>query len=455
MACTPAIAPVPEVVVETVVVEATAIPIEPTVEPGPEPFKLTWWTEYGTICCTDTIDWLVAEGIEEAGDLAYWYIGKFHEEYPQWAHVEIEPIFAMSIGGAFGPELDTMIAAGMTPDIIEGYGGRTGPYAVIGINHDEYLSEEQKADYIDYDSLFMGGEHIPLLPWFGNYLYFTANPDLIERAGLEAPDPWTSLSWDEYLAIGEGVKALDDGSYLSCLWAIGPMGQQLMWSFYGGAGAALFEGGDYTKITLNTPATQGMLAEFVRMRDEGLIPSGVSGLSDDDCLDLWARGKLAIEPFHLGYTYVIADLVKSGVLEEVWEPIPILPPQFSDDILPRVNGGPAIWTSMVPITTPEEKRAAAIDFAFFMGSRPDCLHATGILPARLSQLESEMGTPNEQIVVDHIIATGLADGGGLSPHYNELRQLFADLVAATFLGTTTPDQALSDFEQLGNEILTE
>lgn len=361
----------------------------------------------------------------------------------------------MTIGGEYGPELDTMIAAGMTPDIIEGYGGRMGPYAVIGINHEEYLSEEQKADYLNYDDLFMGGDHIPLLPWFGNYLNFTANPDLIERAGLEVPEPWTSLSWEDYSAIGEGVKALDEGSYLSCLWALNPSGQQLMWSFYGGAGASLFEGGDYSKTTLNTPAAQEMLAEFVRMRDEGFVPSGVSGLTDDDCLELWAQGKLAIEPFGLGYSYAIADLVKSGALEEAWEPIPILPPQFKDSIPPRVTGGPVIWASIVPVTTPEEKRAVAVDFAFFMGSRPDTLHATAILPLRQCQLDAEVASLDEQVIVDHIIATGLADTGGLSPHYNELRQLFADLVAATFLGTTTPAQALNDFEQLGNEILAE
>lgn len=463
-ACGPTATPVP-VEPTQVAVEPTEVAVEPTkapVEPAPESFTLRWWSALGsggTGVLQENPDYL-ARGIEEPGDLAEWFVERFHEEYPEYNHIDFEIILATFAGGQMGIELNTLIAAGEMPHILDGYGGRIGGYADIAINHDEYLDNEQKEDFIDYEGMFSGNA-VSMIESSGNFQYYVFNADLVERACNQAvevecsiPEPWSVISRDAFLAIGEAVKALDDGSYLTCLFGLNPSSQHMTWSYLASVGLAPFVQGEFQGF--NKPEALDVLTLLKNLYDDGQIVPGASGLCDDDCFNLWYRGKVASFPARLGYLATVDKLVESGELDKAWRGVPVIGIQFDEEIPPQVGGARFTTAMMVTEATPEEYRKVAVDFAYFLANRPEWQGVVDILPAMHSQVERgylKDGVRDE--ILAHIWEHGLADAGVPNPHYNELRSLWAEQTTAMFLGLKSPREVLFMFDQMGRDLFAE
>jgi len=452
----PAPTPVPPAPTAVPVEEAEEAEEEPTEEVAPEPFTLVWYTGHAAGCINQ--DYCIPE-CEEPGCLGDWQIARFHELYPQYDHVTIEYIYQTEVGGLLPPDLDTLIAAGETPNMIDGYGGRIGRYAAIGLNFDEYLDDDQKADFLNYEGMFFG-DTMPMIEASGNFAYFTVNATLVGRACAQeefecgVPEPWSIVSHDEFLEIGRAIKALDDGSYLGLLFGMNASSQHLQWLWFAQVGVQAFESGVFTG--LNTPETRAVMKELIDLYDDGQFMPGAPGLCDDDYLVYWGPGKIAFAPWGLPrHASVIAGLVESGELEEAWEIVPIAGIQFDEDIQPLMSGSHFTTASIVTAATPEEHRKAAVDFAHFTMMlhwvewvNPGTLPGTH--PSNDKLRLGDLGP-----AYDYIAEHGLADVGVYNPHYNEIRSLFADLVAAMTAGVKSPTEAMFTLEQIGKALMEE
>ena len=443
------LAPAPEPVVEPV---ATTV-VEP-VDSGPEPFTLTWWSEYGKSCCSNTRNDLKPDGIDEPGDLGRWMIADWHAKNPQYDHVTIDMILAQ-YGEDAAVELDTMITAGETPNILEGFGGRWAGYRDIAIEHEGYMTEEMVNNYLPgrYEGMFVDG-HIPFIAGVGAFYYPVVNVELFERAGVEVPDPWGIMTWEELEAAGEAIEALDDDSYLSCIFAGDPTCVQWTWIPFAGAGQALFADNDFSKVALNTTESARTLEKLVRFEKEGYLAPSPSGLSVFDCVDYFKVGKLAIFMSQLGSAKLfMGGAVEAGLLAEPFEIQPLLAMGTEDGVTPLILGGGNAVGAMVTDETPEEYREAAVSFAYYFATFSFADQFGLYFPYMQSQID-EKACPDaeEEAAVDYLVEHGFAECGFINPKFTSMRPLWSDAMAKAFLGLATPEQALSDFEVEANAL---
>lgn len=431
----------------------------PTAIPKPvataEPIVLTWWSETAAWCCSDGRDEL-PEGIDEPGDLGRWMIGEFRKRYPQHADIEIDQMVAAYAKG-LTVELDTLIAGGEIPNILNGYAGRMGSYVDIAVPLEDYFDEEQRNDFLpgEYEAQFLGGDHIYAVSTLGAASYYLLNADLMRRAGIEVPEPWSVVAWATFLEWGEKVKALDDGSYLACIHAAEPSGWDHLMAYFAGAGVAWYTS-DLSGVAANTPVAVEVLTELVRLHDEGFLVPGVSALGVFDCIDYLKTGKLALYAGHWGHTAQIGVAVEAGILDEPYEAVPMLAIQFKEDITPLIAGSSSFGAALVTVSTPEEARKAAFDFAFFVNSHPWADREAYAMPRLKSQVErGAMPTVFEAPVSEYIREVGRAEHGFICPHYTRIREMWAEEMSAVFLHVKTPEKALTDWERQSTELFDE
>lgn len=419
----------------------------PTSEPSsPEPFTLTWWTELGATCCSDTRPDIIPQDVEEAGDLGEWLIDEWHALHPQYDHVTIEMILADTSNE--NAALQVRVAGGDTPHIIEGFAGRVGKFREIAVPVEAYFDKSMIDDYLPgrWEGLFHDG-HIPMISAVGAFYYPVANATLFERAGLDIPTPWHQYTWEEFREIGEAVSALDDGSYLSCFFAGSPSGVQWDWELFAGGGVSMFENDDYSHVTFNTPAAVSILEDLVQLESDGHLAPGPTGLTIMDCVEYWKQGELAVflSNFGSARSFMLAA-VNAGIVSEEWEIVPLLPIAYGD-ATPLFVGGYYNQGVMIADATPDAWRTAAFSFAQYVSEWPFMINGPLRLPLLQSQIDrGAMPSGQEDVALAYILETGLAECGFSEPAFGEIRQLWVDEVSAAFLGVKTPEQALADFE---------
>jgi len=433
--------------------------VPPTEETGPEPFTLTWWSEYGTFCCSNTRDDLVPDNINESGDLAQWMMGQWHELHPEYAHVTIE-----YLPGEYGEDieiqLDNLILAGETPNILEGFGGRMMGYAVgvggleaLGIPLEEYFTDEMIADYLPgkFESAFIEG-HVPMVTASASFYYPVINADLVKAAGLEVPEAWSSMTWDEFEAIAQAVEG--QGAYGTCIYAGDTGAAQWMWIPFAGSGVSMFEGGDYSKVSFNTPEAVSVFERLVSYDDLGYIAPGPTGLGVMDCVQYWKEGKLAVFFSQIGSSRIfINQAVEAGILAEPYEAVPLI--SIGDENGLIVSGGSAMG-AVVTTNTPEEQREAAFSFAQYVSTFPFAKGMALYAPYLQSQIDrGAIPSAEEAAALDHMVENGAAECGFVVPAFTDLRILWVEEAQAAFLKVKTPEQALADFEARANAMIAE
>jgi len=464
-ACAPAVAPTPEVIVETVevpvVVEVTPVPVEE----GPEPVELLMWSEWCGILqpddCAGWNDIYCDETIKESGDMGKRWLEEWHKLHPEYSHINVKCIIGTYGGGRIGQELMAMVRAGEGPNIYTLYGGRAFLANEIGIDLDKYLSQEAKDAYINYDAWVAEDGTALMLPGWGAVQYPTANKQLIERAcaqdGFDCapPDPWSIVPYDDYLEIAEAIKALDDGSYIGILWAAGPSGQHMNWAYFAQAGLSATKDGKFTGFV----GGEDVLTELLRLYDEGYLYPDVAGIADGaDAFPIWGRGKIAFKFARLtGYPAFINNAVKAGECEP-WDLIPLLGIEFREGIVPLITGDWYSGAGFIADNTPEEYREAAASYMMYILRHPWAGPDSGpdFLLTLHDQVERGMVLPGTRDELHaHIEKYGLASNGARYEIHNQVREAHAEMLAAVFLHELTPEEGLAQFQAKVAELQSE
>lgn len=419
---------------------------------GPEPYTLVHWSNQVAWIPPD--DYNMAEGWEDAleitepGEFGELVAAKWHEANPQYDHIEIVPVMASCPGGRVGQELMAMIRAGQGPHVFGVYGGRAYYAYDIGINLDDYLTDEEKANFIGYEDYFVDGE-VKMVSGHNSFEYPVINATLVERACAQGgfdcvvPQPWSILSYDEYLGIAEAIKALDDGVYMSLLYAVNPSSQQMNWGLFHWAGIAAYDTDHFTGFA----GGEWLMAELLRWYDDGYMhPESATG-DDMTMLGNWCEGEVAIINGSLSLAANhCKSFVESGEAER-WEAVPLLGVQLDPAVQSGMTQSRFNHAVFVAESVPEEYREAAISYILFAGDLGHVWGAEDTMPATYSQIKRGLIKPGvREEVLAYLVEHGGMDTGLSSPIYNNVREAWADTTYLLLNHELTPAEALAHFQ---------
>lgn len=396
-------------------------------------------------------NWVNFEGYEfktqNAGDVFSVIAEEFTKENP---NVEIEAV-AINAAGGGTQQLDTEIAAGNMPDVLEDNQMRASKYNGMGLieNIAAYITQEEKDDYLPG---LLGNDVIWRLPLFVTPQCLVVNKSLFEKAGaldlLPKPDnrEWTT---DEFV---KALKAVNkkNNAYSTMFWAKNQSGDATMFGFLWGFGAKFFEAGDYSKTVFNSPEAVEALNFMNGLVKDGLTAPAPVALTDDDMWAMWQDQKIAIAP---GYP-VLEKLAK-----EAKEPFEVYFVNY-----PHAAGkpNPAVTTFGEGVSvfkqTDKDKKDMAVKLAkYITGEKwaPALVNKGSAFSTRKSLSPKIQLTDEGKAVAGYMEKNGLMDFGANSPKYSDFRIKILNLMQQIYSGTKQPVDALKEFETEANKLLSE
>lgn len=208
------------------------------------------------------------------------------------------------------------LAAGMRVGLLD-YGGRIGELMIpeYALDLKPYLDT---ADfYPEQLALVTRGEAVLGIPFPGNQQIFMVNKTVLDSVGYTVPENWTT---DDFLAMCALVKAKRP-DIIPFNWYCGELNADyyfmhiLAWF-----GAELYQGGDYTKTTINSKQGLAAFTFIKKLYDLGYMPEDAITRKAGDYLNAQYAGKCASFSTFAGMTPPgIANLVKQGTLKEPWQ----------------------------------------------------------------------------------------------------------------------------------------
>lgn len=451
--------PTPEVIKETVVVEkevTTVVEKEKVVEkevtPTPEhtaPVTLVYWSDprFTLIKGKEDVTQVV-------GDYEMLLAQEFMAMHPN-VTIEVEALQ----WGDLSTKVTAAIAAGSPPDVLKDYLGRTSGYAWQGLLEplENAIPKEEYDDYLpDLIDQYTIDGHLHGLPLFYWITCMAGNKAIWDEAGATDLLPLDDGEWtfDEFEAALKAVQKPDE------LWPLGlqvasEQGDYMYLAYPWGMGATLYPPGDYSKSALNSPEGIAGVKKIVQWVDEGLIEPGATTITGQDLGNLFFTGQTAIQGSSLGMKSSLRTAQLEGRVTTDMDLFFAMFPHAPDVKTGAMAAGPT--GAVVFKQDDPEKRYWAIEFARFLASvdnqREYCINSNQF-PTRKSVGTPLAGDPDYEMLLGWVKEYGLSDMGLASPNYYEMRvQLFPQLQAA-MLGDKTAEEALADYEQTANDILS-
>ena len=220
-----------------------------------------------------------------------------------------------------GDAIDPLFAAGDPPNVYMKTPGGVGKYLIPG------YALELNADNVGNLGDFMP-EALEMYYREGALLALPVcvavnaldiNLTLAEKVGFEVPDR-DFLYVDEVLDFFGLIKANAPGCYGTAIYAGNSGSQGVNVNWFSGFGATLFENGDYSHTTINSPEALAAL-EFIRtIIESGYAEPNSEVLDDDETLGYWARGRYGLHWSRAGGMLGMIDgAVSEGLLDEPFE----------------------------------------------------------------------------------------------------------------------------------------
>jgi ABC-type glycerol-3-phosphate transport system substrate-binding protein len=372
--------------------------------------------------------------------------------HPEYSYLTINPIVANYGGGGYGADLEARIEQNNIPGIFWGFGGRLGELAKqFAIDHTPYLNPD---DFYDYDMMIDKDGAIRLVRISGDYSYPVINADLFREAGVPVPEPWTIMTYEEYLAAAEGIKALDKDAWMFTWFTVNRSSQHWNWGPLANIGHPAFSTQD-DFLGYNDEASVALLTEFKRLYDEGYLHPGGVGMKDDETLTAFGEGKI-------GLIYMRAQFmdglwgaaIDSGAIKEPFEVVPLLGVEYQEGMPVLVGGGMGGNTCFVSTSVPEPYREAAVSLMLYAQSRPyeETVQPDTFInykPYEEGKAIAPDPVPDHSAIKAYIFDGHFSNDGTCSPIYNRLRALWAEEMQAMFLGLKSPTEALATYTIIG------
>ncbi len=391
----------------------------------------------------------------EFGDYEKIQAAEYTKDHPE-VEIEVQALASEELT----KKVTTAIASGSPPDVLKDYLGRTSGYAHQDLLED-FTSVVSAADRKDYDPFYLeqytinGKLHgLPTYAWLAHMAVNRAIWEAAGKADLlpkEADGSWT---YDQFLTALRAVARKDS---LWPFWAqfASEQGDYGNLAFFWGHGAFLYTGGDYSKITLNTPAGVKGLDFLVQMAREGLIPPGATTMASSELENMVGKGQTAAWGDSL-YVFHRIEIAQKEKRIQVPVKLQIVQYPHAPGLKSPLPVGP---TGFVVFKQKDARRRdAAIAFAQWLNQTKfqevTCQNIREY-PTRLSARPKLEKDPNFRLVQKWAQENGKADLGLTASGYYKVRVAAIPHFQAAILGQKTAAQALADYEKEANQILAD
>jgi ABC-type glycerol-3-phosphate transport system substrate-binding protein len=413
------------------------------------PVKLTMvWTGDSTV---------PYKGSEALADTLYagqktwsaWLMKKVAETVPG---VTVEFVTA-DISTGTTVTMDSLIAAGNPPDLYYDAPMRVGKYMVPGfaLPLDTYLTATERAQYSpSVLAAFSRGGKLLGMPMWGWATAVAVNLDILNKAGMTMADLKPGWTTDTFLTLAEKAKA--QGAWVTYLFAANQSSDQWWMNWFYAFGAKMYAPGDYSKTTLNSPEGVAALKFLKSLIDKGYAPPNSAEASDDDALNWFALGKIAIGAMQAGHTAVIDEAAKQGSIPKAfsvgWTSFPRGPGVTS---IPPVAAG---VSGIVVHQSKDEARnkAAAAVAKVISGKDAQTIQCYNGGYPTMPAVPFE-GSAYAKAVSAIFAQVGAMDLGILNSKFSAVRAQLYPLLQEFYAGKGTAEKVLADYEAAVNAIL--
>lgn len=415
---------------------------------GDEAIHLVLWT---------TSQWNGVTGVEPDGQPLDWtnaQLEKFRALHPN-VTVELEDL---SVAGDAErtAKYDTALAAGTLADVIWVDESYFVKYVNLGALQpiDDYLTEEDKQDFLERNLILSNYEG---KQWFWPILtaanHMAVNVDLFREQGVEdlLPEPpeytWT---WDQFREAAAALTVDRDGDGNTDVYGVG-FSTDGAYTMVESWGDHLYVQGQEEQVAINTENTISGYNAMLQLIADGYAMPG-SGTSAVDTTTAFLQQQVAMIS-SWGILPQAALLAEDEQFELRLVSFPTGP-----------NGEAVVWggTHGLGVTVKDDpaKLEAAMELARFLTS-PEAYEGVKVWtgPARKSIIAAQQEDPGflyaDFMPQFEAYAAKLIPLMGQGPNSVEVITLYESQVEAIFSGDLTPEEALNEFEEKANSILSE
>lgn len=368
--------------------------------------------------------------------------------------VEVDVIFRDVTQGMMS--FQALLAAGTPPDVWIEASGNANQYLhdAYAIDFKQYLTKQQLAMYKPESiSPYIRNGNYYALPQSQVCGGLAVNLDLLASVGEKMPaqEKWTT---DEFLRIARKLKA--KGVPMITLMAKdGFVGWDQLW--LGAFGAAIYKGGDYSKVAVNTPAGVKALNFLKQLQDEGLAMGNPLDMTDDDSVEMFTTGKVATGVMQNGHTdYWVPEQVKAGKLDKEFAITFVELPHAAGLKHAPTFGYQAIVVAHRSVN--EAKNKMTVKLALVAAGK-EYVGANAVGNGGFSTIvgfEPKGGKtekPSYAAIAALAKVAGLFDYNSFGPRSKEVSALWKEPFQAFLRGEVKAEKVLADFEEKANEVL--
>jgi ABC-type glycerol-3-phosphate transport system substrate-binding protein len=229
-------------------------------------------------------------------------------------------------------------------------------------------------------------------------------------------------------------------------------------------GCQMFNPGDYSKVTINSPQCVSGMQWLKSIIDKGYVVPGPAGLTDDDLDNYLLTGKIALAGggwYELG---LVQSGKKDGSLKVDFDPYMVNYPHLAGQKPGQLaNLGGRVIVGFQSKTSDAARDAAILKFIDYY-TQPDMMtkmvqkDAGGLagtpLLANVDVTKLFPGNTDFAWILGLQNQRGTTDYGWTANNFVQLRQEWANARQAIWSGDTTVEQGLSDFEKKADALLT-
>jgi multiple sugar transport system substrate-binding protein len=400
--------------------------------------------------------WNGVTGIEENGQPLDWWndrISQWKAEHPN-VEVSIEDLNGQDVD--INAKYDTAVSAGNIADIVwvdESYFSKYASADVL-VPIDDYLTEEDRKDFLpkDLELSRLDGKQ-----WFWPFItqanHLAINAALFKERGVEnllpqAPD--YTWPWEQFVEAARALTFDRDSDGTTDVYGVG-FSTDGAYTMVEAWGDHLYQQGDESKVTINTQNSIEGFNSLLQLVEEGVAFPG-SGTGSVDLETNFLQQRIAMINTW-GIVTSVETLPENEKFELMLVPFPHGP-----------NGQPTVWGGVhgLAITKQpnKEREDLVMDLARYLTSTEALKDVRAWnKPARFTLLEAQQSDPN--FLYEKYIPMFEAYTGALIPLMGQGPQAvpvlvkYEPLVEAIFTGDLSPEEALSQFENEANAILSQ
>ncbi len=395
---------------------------------------------------------LNVEGVKspEYGDYEKAMIATFEEKNPG-IKVKYKLIGASEIEQA----ITVALTGNNQPDVVmDALGKRLIKYVNSGkvedIN-DFYDPSQFNKSMID--AITINGKIHGLPLWDHPEIVFL-NRTIFKNKGLESLIPqdreWTLDEMRDALK-----KVSGSGVFGTAFYALNEQGDEMMMQRYFNMGGKQWNDEQTEVIMDKYPEAVEWIQTMIDMMKEGTAAPGAATTQAVDALEMFKQGKLAMFPWGTGMYNIIAAGKKDGSVKADIDLYGIKPPHKAGVDMKLTNVG-AIGLAVFK-QSDKDKREAVKKFVQYMSAPANIKamsKAGGYLPAH-KDAAYDSDNADLRTIMKEIANIPMASLGYKSKAYAGVRPLWFPELQAAFAGSKTPKQAVADFTQKANNMITQ